>query len=477
MPKPWSGSATICACRQPGACRRRSTRADADLRLHACAARRGRWPPGAASEAWRQRSLAALDDELRRRGSRLRVLRRAEPETLQTSDRGLQCGSGILEPPLRAGHRASRRHHQAGLRRQGVRAESFNGCAAVRALGTARRGQGDPYRVFTPFWRAALAKWRSAESTTRRFACRGRRGPDGMPLETLGRRPAGDGTAASGRRGRGRKRAREALEIFLDGALSGYARAAIAPTVSARRGCRRTCTSARSRRGASGSAMKARAAPADTAESGGLLARTRLARVRAPPAAPLPAHARAATSTRASTASTGPTRARRRCRAWQRGRTGYPIVDAGMRELWHTGWMHNRVRMIVASFLVKHLRLPWQDGARWFWDTLVDADLANNTLGWQWVAGCGADAAPYFRIFNPVTAGAEVRSRRRLRRALGARARRAADCPRASRHGPHPELAATLAPGYPPLAHRRSCRGPRRRPRRLSPPALRHAPN
>jgi len=89
--------------------------------------------------------------------------------------------------------------------------------------------------------------------------------------------------------------------------------------------------------------------------------------------------------------------------AWQHGRTGYPIVDAGMRELWHSGWMHNRVRMIVASFLVKDLLIHWREGAKWFWDTLVDADLANNTLGWQWVAGSGADAAPYFRIFNPVT--------------------------------------------------------------------------
>jgi deoxyribodipyrimidine photo-lyase len=90
-----------------------------------------------------------------------------------------------------------------------------------------------------------------------------------------------------------------------------------------------------------------------------------------------------------------------RLKAWMRGRTGYPLVDAGMRELRHTGWMHNRVRMVVASFLLKHLLISWQDGAAWFWDTLVDADLANNTLGWQWVAGCGADAAPYFRIFNP----------------------------------------------------------------------------
>ncbi|MEL7022446.1 MAG: deoxyribodipyrimidine photo-lyase [Pseudomonadota bacterium] len=92
-------------------------------------------------------------------------------------------------------------------------------------------------------------------------------------------------------------------------------------------------------------------------------------------------------------------------RAWQKGQTGVPIVDAGMRELWATGWMHNRVRMIVASFLVKNIRMHWLHGARWFWDTLVDADLPANTLGWQWSAGCGVDAAPYFRIFNPVSQG------------------------------------------------------------------------
>lgn len=94
-------------------------------------------------------------------------------------------------------------------------------------------------------------------------------------------------------------------------------------------------------------------------------------------------------------------------KAWQRGRTGFPIVDAGMRELWHTGWMHNRVRMIAASFLIKHLRIHWRRGEEWFWDTLVDADLANNAAGWQWVAGCGADAAPYFRIFNPMLQGSK----------------------------------------------------------------------
>ena len=91
--------------------------------------------------------------------------------------------------------------------------------------------------------------------------------------------------------------------------------------------------------------------------------------------------------------------------AWQTGQTGIPLVDAGMRELWTTGWMHNRVRMVVASLLTKNLQIPWQTGAAWFMDTLLDADLANNTLGWQWTAGCGADAAPYFRVFNPVRQG------------------------------------------------------------------------
>ncbi len=92
-------------------------------------------------------------------------------------------------------------------------------------------------------------------------------------------------------------------------------------------------------------------------------------------------------------------------RAWQHGRTGYPIVDAGMRELWHTGIMHNRVRMVVASFLVKHLLIDWRDGEKWFWDTLVDADPGSNPASWQWVAGSGADAAPYFRVFNPILQG------------------------------------------------------------------------
>ncbi len=130
--------------------------------------------------------------------------------------------------------------------------------------------------------------------------------------------------------------------------------------------------------------------------------------------------------------------------AWQRGATGVPLVDAGMRELWSTGVMHNRVRMVTGSFLVKNLRLPWQEGARWFWDTLVDADLASNTLNWQWVAGCGADAAPYFRIFNPVLQGKRFDSQGRyVRRWIAALA------PLANRDVHVPWLAAAPPQGYP----------------------------
>jgi deoxyribodipyrimidine photo-lyase len=108
--------------------------------------------------------------------------------------------------------------------------------------------------------------------------------------------------------------------------------------------------------------------------------------------------------------------ARRDLRAWQRGRTGYPIVDAGMRQLWTTGWMHNRVRMITASFLVKHLLIDWREGERWFWDTLVDADYGNNAVNWQWVAGTGADSAPFARIMAPLVQSAKFDAAGYIRR-------------------------------------------------------------
>lgn len=125
-------------------------------------------------------------------------------------------------------------------------------------------------------------------------------------------------------------------------------------------------------------------------------------------------------------------------KAWQKGETGYPWVDAGMKQLWHTGWMHNRVRMGVASFLTKHLMLHWREGEAWFWDTLVDADPAQNIANWQWVAGCGADAAPYFRIFNPITQGEKFdetgRYRKRWQPAAGSYEPGAAGIPAIAGH-------------------------------------------
>jgi deoxyribodipyrimidine photo-lyase len=134
--------------------------------------------------------------------------------------------------------------------------------------------------------------------------------------------------------------------------------------------------------------------------------------------------------------------------AWQQGRTGVPLVDAGMRELWHTGWMHNRVRMVVASYLTRNLRFHWRHGAAWFWDTLVDADLGNNTQGWQWSAGTGADAAPYFRIFSPAAQAERFDPHGRyIRRWVP----ELANLPVPALFAPweHPDLARRLAPDYP----------------------------
>ena len=153
----------------------------------------------------------------------------------------------------------------------------------------------------------------------------------------------------------------------------------------------------------------------------GVLAGVGIPRLLCRGAASLAATAPGGTGTATSTPSKIDTgaEAKRRFEAWKAGETGFPIVDAGMRQLRETGYMHNRVRMIVASFLVKDLHLPWQWGARWFLDQLVDGDMANNQHGWQWCAGCGTDAAPYFRVFNPDHAGREVRSRQAITSAAG----------------------------------------------------------
>ncbi|MGH8081672.1 MAG: cryptochrome/photolyase family protein [Lysobacter sp.] len=361
----------------------------------------GSWRPGAASDAWRHRSLAALDADLRKRGSRLRHFFGPSLATLQSlvlaTDAQAVFWNRRYEPQI---EKRDTRIKQA-LRRMGLEVESFNSALMFEPW-TLRTKQGGPFKVFTPFWRAAQTQWSlpplwdpPASLPTRR------EGPDGVPLEALKLAPKLDWADGfwtdwtPGEAGAG-----SALDTFIDGALDGYAEQRDRPD--------RIGTSRLSPHLHFGEIAPWRVASALHGQ--GRHARDFESAIRElgwrefahhllhhfPETPEQNFNPRFADFAWARLAQT-------RLEAWQQGRTGVPIVDAGMRELWHTGWMHNRVRMIVASYLTKHMRYHWRHGARWFWDTLVDADLASNTLGWQWVAGTGADAAPYFRVFNPVT--------------------------------------------------------------------------
>lgn len=370
----------------------------------------GSWAPGAASRWWLHHSLTALDAALRRAGSRLLVRSGASErvlgELLAATGADAVYWNRRYEPAAIARDAAIK----SGLKARGVDARSFNASLLFEPTGVKNR-QGGPFQVFTPYWRHCL----SLEVERPAAAAR----PDWMPvsrlpvadaLESLGLLPTLDWAAAFGRTWvPGEDGARKALEAFVAARVDTYATDRDFPSLGASSrlsaalhfgeiGPRQIWERLRARNEETG------VFPASVGESRFLaevgwreFAYHLLFHFPRTPEAPLRGEYAAFPWADDPEGKL--------LRAWRRGRTGYPIVDAGMRELWTTGWMHNRVRMIVASFLVKHLRLPWQEGARWFWDTLVDADLASNTLGWQWSAGCGADAAPYFRIFNPVLQG------------------------------------------------------------------------
>ncbi len=368
----------------------------------------GRWPPGAASRWWRHQSMAQLDASRRQRGSRL-IIRRgptleAIRELLDHSGATAVYSNRRYEPTVI--NRDSR--VKAALHQDGLMAESFNGCLLFEPW-TVRTQKSQPYQVFSAFWKAGLEQ---PEPTPPEGAPSHieipRRWPATLKLTDLALEPIIDWTGGLRTSWHpGESGASEQLNRYLDEALSEY------PTGRERPG--RQGTSRLSphlhfgeirgmqiwyavRRQGRGRETHqcAEAIRLYSSELGGReFAHHLLFHFPHTPEEPL----------RKEFAPFPWETARENLRAWQRGRTGYPIVDAGMRELWHAGWMHNRVRMIVASFLVKDLLIPWQEGAAWFWDTLVDGDLGNNTLGWQWTAGCGADAAPYFRILNPVTQG------------------------------------------------------------------------
>lgn len=368
------------------------------------------WPPGAASRWWLHHSLADLASALEQKNSRL-IVRVGPSETallevLRETGAGEIFWNRLYEPAPAARDARIERVTKAA----GAMVRRFNSALLFEPW-EARTQAGAPFRVFTPFWRHCLSREEPAEPLPAPPAIPAPAAwPRTTPLAELHLLPriAWD----SGLRAAwtpGETGARRALDGFVDGALARY------PEDRDRPGCVGTSRlsphlhfgeiSPREIWHAVREAEAANAVPgmvkgAETflrelgwREFGHHL----LHHFPRTPEEPL--NERFAGFPWRKDPAGG--------RAWQKGMTGYPIVDAGLRELWQTGWMHNRVRMIAASFLVKDLLLPWLDGARWFWDTLVDADLANNTLGWQWTAGCGADAAPYFRVFNPVLQGAK----------------------------------------------------------------------
>lgn len=359
----------------------------------------GDWAPGAASDAWRHRSLKALAADLEARGSCLQIFRGPSFDTLQA----LQAHTDIravfwnrrYEPAIEARDTHIKRQLQQG----GVAAHSHNGSLLFEPWQLETKN-GDPYRVFTPFWRNAQAHWRLPACTQApdRLPAPPQL-PGALPLDALALSPRLPWDAGFWSHWTpGEQGAHAAIAQFSAHALSGYQHRRDLPDVPG--------TSRLSPHLHFGEitpwriAHRLQDAPALADRDAYLrelgwreFAHHLLHHFPDTPEANF--NPRFDDFPWAAEASEP-------LAAWQQGRTGIPIVDAGMRELWHTGWMHNRVRMIVASLLTKNLRLHWQHGAHWFWDTLVDADLANNSLGWQWVAGTGADAAPYYRVFNPV---------------------------------------------------------------------------
>lgn len=360
----------------------------------------GRWAPGAASRWWLHHSLAALDASLRERGSRLVLARGDSLRVLRRLARA--TGAGAIhwnrrhEPAIR--ERDER--VAAALAAAGLEVRVFDDALLFNPAAV-RNQSGGPFQVFTPFWRRCrqlpVARPRWLRAGTLPAPARWLRSLDLAALRLLPVVAWDSGFAAAWRPGE--LPAQRLLRRFVARGLAAYADARDHPALAGTSGLSPHLHFGEISPRQVWAALRvpaSRGAYVFLNEIGWReFAYHLLHHFPRTPEEPLRGEFRAFPWRRNAAA----------LRAWQCGRTGYPIVDAGMRQLWHTGWMHNRVRMIVASFLVKDLLWSWRAGATWFWDTLVDADLANNTLGWQWTAGCGADAAPYFRVFNPVLQG------------------------------------------------------------------------
>ncbi|MBS1224049.1 MAG: deoxyribodipyrimidine photolyase [Proteobacteria bacterium] len=365
------------------------------------------WQPGAASRWWVHHSLAALDSALQQRGSRL-IIRAGDSSLVTLRDLIRETGATgvywnrLYEPATLNRDRAVK----AALRADGLIAESHQAALLIEPW-TLLKADETPYQVFTPFWKACLQKLPPAVPLPIPPLPAPDRWPYSLPLTALELLPRihwDDGLTAAWQPGESSALAQ--LDWFCESALTGYAKwrdwpgrdgvSRLSPHLHfGELGPRQIWAAATE--ATDGDPLGDKGAETFLREIGWReFAHYVLYHWPHTPEQPLQERF-AAYPWRDEYADL--------LRAWQRGQTGYPMVDAGMRQLWRTGWMHNRVRMLVASFLIKNCRIPWQEGARWFWDTLVDADLASNTLGWQWTAGCGTDAAPYFRIFNPIRQG------------------------------------------------------------------------
>ena len=364
----------------------------------------GDWPPGGASQWWLHHSLHALAAALTERGSRL-IIRRG-PAAAAIRELLAETGAdGVFWNRLYEPHAVARdKDIKRWLKNQDLTARSFAASLLVEPWRVAT-GADKPYRVFSPFWRNARKQLVPRPPTAAPDALpRPSAWPHGVSLAELKLLPSLDwADGFSEHWTPGEAGAHAALEQFIDTALAHYATARELPGVT---GSSRLSPHLHFGELSPDQVWSAVASHLPVAGNDAEhylrelgwreFAHHVLYHYPETPTQPLNARYADFPWRKGHEAM---------LEAWRQGRTGLPIVDAGMRQLWQTGWMHNRVRMITASLLVKNIRAPWQTGARWFWDTLVDADLASNTLGWQWAGGCGADAAPYFRIFNPVRQG------------------------------------------------------------------------
>ena len=365
----------------------------------------GDWAPGAASDWWLFHALAELREELSHIGLPLVIRQGPSLEAIGEIARKHAVHSVFWNRRYEPAAIERDASTQRELRRAGIHTQSFNAGLLFEPDTIANR-TGQPFRVFTPFWKhlRTLPVAGPVMLDTHPLS-----GPaceiESVPLETLGLLPELDWDAEFYAHWRpGLEDANDGLKEFAEHRVSHYRDQRDLPGIE---GTSRL--SPYLHFGQLGPRQVWQAVhEGGAAETGG--GYTFLSELAWREFA---YHLLYHFPHTPDTALNPGYRAfpwqpdERYLRAWREGRTGYPVVDAGMRQLWRTGWMHNRVRMVTASFLVKHLLQPWQEGARWFWDTLLDADLASNTMGWQWTAGCGADAAPYFRIFNPMLQGAK----------------------------------------------------------------------